>query len=255
MTPGVILRRIRRFRVRNHSRSLVPSLASPCYRGIVKSLLLPFLLPALPFVAGAQVADRPPVMDVARSVQRSYENVRDFSADFVHSYVGGVLGQQVTERGTVLIKKPWKMRWTYTNPEKKVFVSDGLKLYSYIPQDKQVIISSLPTDETSTPTLFLAGKGNITRDFLVSWADVPHAPDTYALKLVPTRREPDYESLVLVVDRKTFQLRMLMTTDRQGGRSTFTFSKLRENINLPDKDFTFQIPRGVEVVNSDSPIR
>lgn len=222
----------------------------------MKKPLLPFLLLALPLVAGAQVADRPPVMDVARGVQRSYENVRAFSADFVHSYVGGVLGQQVTERGNVLIKKPWKMRWTYMSPEKKVFVSDGVRLYSYIPQDKQVIVSAIPAgDETSTPTLFLAGKGNITRDFLVSWADVPHAPDTYALKLVPTRREPDYESLVLVVDRKTFQLRMLMTTDRQGGQSTFTFSKLRENINLPDKDFTFQIPRGVEVVNNDSPIR
>ncbi len=195
-------------------------------------------------------------MEIARNIQRSYENVHDFSAEFVHSYTGGVLGQQVTERGTLLIKKPWKMRWTYTSPEKKLFVSDGVKLYSYIPQDKQVIVSSIPTDEASTPTLFLAGKGNITRDFVVSWADVPQAPpDTYALTLEPTRREPDYESLVLVVDRKTFQLRMLLTTDRQGGRSTFTFSGLRENIHPPDKDFTFQIPRGVEVVYSDTPVR
>ncbi len=196
-------------------------------------------------------------MDVARSVQRSYENVRDFSADFTHAYAGGVLGQQVTERGNVLVKKPWKMRWTYTSPEKKLFVSDGVKIYSYIPQDKQVIVSAVPTgDETSTPTLFLAGKGNITRDFVVSWANLPKAAaDTYALKLVPTRNEEEYESLVLVVDRKTYQLRMLITTDRQGGQSTFTFSRLRENINLPDRDFTFQIPRGVEVVYSDAPVK
>ncbi len=222
----------------------------------MNKLFLPFVLLVVPLVARAQVQGRPPVMDVARSLQRSYERVRAFSADFVHSYVGGVLGQQVTERGHVLIKKPWKMRWTYLSPEKKVFVSDGVRLYSYIPQDRQVIVSPIPTtDDTSTPALFLAGRGDVTRDFSVSWADVPHAPDAYALKLVPTRREPEYESLVLVVDRKTFQLRMLMTTDRQGGRSTFTFSKLRENIDLPDKDFTFQIPRGVEVVISDAPVR
>ena len=237
-----------------------------CYRGFVKfspkartwaaRVLAGLALVAWPHAAAPQAPDRPPVMEVARNLQRSYQNVRDFSADFVHTYSGGVLGQQVTERGTVLIRKPMKMRWTYTSPEKKVFVSDGVKLYSYIPQDRQVIVSSIPTDETSTPTLFLAGKGNITRDFVVGWADVPQAPpDTYALKLEPTRREPDYESLVLVVDRKTYQLRMLLTTDRQGGKSTFTFSRLRENINLPDREFTFQIPRGVEVVYSDSPIR
>ncbi len=208
---------------------------------------------------GAQPAARPPVMDVARSVQRSYESVRDFSADFVHVYTGGVLGQRVTERGTVLIKKPWKMRWTYTTPERKVFVSDGTKLYSYIPEDKQVIVSSIPaSDETSTPTLFLAGKGNITRDFVITWANpalVQAPPDTYALKLVPTRKEQDYEWLVLVVDRRSFQIRMLATTDQQGGQSTFTFSNLRENVNIPDRQFTFQIPRGVEVITSDAPIR
>ncbi len=218
-----------------------------------------FASAALAQSGNAQQTGRPAVMDVARNVQRSYESVRDFSADFVHVYAGGVLGQRVTERGTVLIKKPWKMRWTYTAPERKVFVSDGTKLYSYIPEDKQVIVSSIPaTDETSTPTLFLAGKGNITRDFVVTWADpatVQAPPDTYALKLVPTRKEQDYEWLVLVVDRKTFQIRMLATTDQQGGQSTFTFSNLKENVNIPDKNFTFQIPRGVDVVTGDAPIK
>ncbi len=227
----------------------------PCYRGPVKRSTLSLLFLLLPAVAIAQTPGRPPVADVARSIQRSYESVRDFSADFVHVYSGGVLGQQVTERGNVLIKKPWKMRWTYTSPERKLFVSDGVKIYSYIPQDKQVYVSSVPTgDETSTPTLFLAGKGNITRDFVVSWAEQPQAPaDTYAVKLVPTRKEPDYDWLILVVDRRSLQLRMLVTTDRQGGESTFTFSNLKENVKLPDKDFTFQIPRGVEVIYSEPP--
>ena len=71
-------------------------------------------------------------------MQRKYDKVTDFSADFVHSYRGGVLKQQATERGTLLVKKPGKMRWEYTAPEKKLFVSDGHKIYSYIPQDKQV---------------------------------------------------------------------------------------------------------------------
>ena len=86
--------------------------------------------------------NRPTADTVARDLQRKYDRVTDFSADFVHSYRGGVLKQQATERGTLLVKKPGKMRWEYTAPEKKLFVSDGHKIYSYIPQDRQVIVGN-----------------------------------------------------------------------------------------------------------------
>ena len=71
--------------------------------------------------------------------------------------------------GTVQIKKPGKMRWDYTAPEKKLFVSDGSTIYLYVPADKQVIVSPVPADDSATTAvLFLAGKGNLARDFTVS---------------------------------------------------------------------------------------
>ena len=66
---------------------------------------------------------------LARELQARYQSIRDFSADFVQSYRAGVLKTQSQERGTVAIKKPGKMRWTYTKPERKELVSDGVKLY------------------------------------------------------------------------------------------------------------------------------
>jgi outer membrane lipoprotein-sorting protein len=39
-----------------------------------------------------------------------------------------------------------------------------------------------------------------------------------------------------------------MSSDAQGGTSSFTFTNLKENVGLPDKTFEFQIPRGVDVV-------
>ena len=88
--------------------------------------------------------------ELAQALQRQYDTVKDFSADFVHAYQGGVLRKQISERGRVLIKKPGKMRWDYTAPEPKLFVSDGTKIYSYIPQDKQVIVTSVPRDDEAT---------------------------------------------------------------------------------------------------------
>src|SRR5882672_791792 len=100
-------------------------------------------------VAHPRAADTTPT-EFAQSLQRKYDAVHDFSADFIHTYQGGVLHKQITERGHVLVKKPGKMRWEYTAPEKKLFVSDGVRLYSYIPQDKQVIIASVPPDDRAT---------------------------------------------------------------------------------------------------------
>jgi outer membrane lipoprotein-sorting protein len=45
---------------------------------------------------------------------------------------------------------------------------------------------------------------------------------------------------------------MLVAGDKQGGQSTFTFTNMKENVGLSDGEFTFKIPRGVDVV-TDTP--
>lgn len=200
-------------------------------------------------------AAEPTAAELAQALQKKIDAIRDFSADFVHVYEGGVLRKQVTEKGHLLIKKPGKMRWEYQTPEPKSFVSDGTKLYSYIPADKQVVVSPVPAeDEATTPALFLAGKGSLTRDFTASLA--PLAPGMPAgsrsLKLVPKSRQRDYDWLMLVVDPATLAIRGLVTVDDQGGKSSFLFTNLKENIGLADKDFAFKIPRGVDVVSTSS---
>jgi outer membrane lipoprotein carrier protein len=145
------------------------------------------------------------------------------------------------------------MRWDYTAPEKKLFVSDGAQVYFYIPADKQVIVSAVPADsEATTPALFLAGKGRLTTDFTPSLIDLPMGlpAGSRALKLVPKSRQPDYDWLVLAVDPATLALRGLMTADSQGGTSTFAFSNMKENVGVADSQFTFKMPGGVDIVRN-----
>jgi outer membrane lipoprotein carrier protein len=213
--------------------------------------LVPLVLLAfLPAVAGGQA--RPSAVDTARTLQQKYDRVKDFTADFTHTYEGGVLKKKSTERGSVQIKKPGRMRWDYTSPEKKEFVSDGRKIYSYIPADKQVIVSDVPRDdEATTAVLFLAGKGNLTRDFDVSYADAAEAGTT-ALRLNPRQKQRDYDWLIVTVDAASMQIRGLTAADRQGGRSTFRFANYRENTGVADSVFTFRIPRGADVITAGS---
>jgi outer membrane lipoprotein carrier protein len=189
---------------------------------------------------------------LAAKVQQRYNGIKDIQGDFVQTYEGGVLRTKTTERGTVAIKRPGKIRFTYTQPEKKEFVSDGNRLYTHLVADKQVIVSPAPgPDQGGIPAMFLAGQSDLSRDYTPSFTALPGAATgLVTLTLVPKKKSEEYESIGIGVDPKTLQIQFLTAVDTQGGRSSFSFSNLKENRGLTDKDFEFRVPRGVEVVTN-----
>jgi outer membrane lipoprotein carrier protein len=203
----------------------------------------------LPIASIAQSV--PPAQEVAAALQKKYDGLRDFSADFTQTTEGGVLRRKaVTERGTLFVKKPGRMRWNYKSPEEKVFVSDGRQVQLYVPADKQVVISPLPDDDRATSAvLFLMGRGNLVRDFNVSHAK-GGTDNTYVLRLDPKTRQAEYDWLQLSVDRGSLQIKELIVGDQQGGRTAFAFTNFKENPGVADKTFVFTAPRGTEVVKS-----
>ena len=144
------------------------------------------------------------------------------------------------------------MRWLYAAPEKKEFVSDGHSIYSYFPADRQVMVSRVPADlESTTPALFLAGKADIARDFAAEFAPSP-VEGTIGLKLTPRRPEANVDYFIVATERPGLQILGLAARDAQGGDSTIVFSNLKENQGISDKEFTFRIPKGVDVVTNGS---
>jgi outer membrane lipoprotein carrier protein len=189
---------------------------------------------------------------LAAKVQQRYNGIKDIQADFVQTYEGGVLRTKTTERGTVAIKRPGRMRFTYTKPEKKEFVSDGTRLYTHLVADKQVIVSDAPgPGQGDIPAMFLAGTSDLARDYTPSFTALPGAATgLVTLQLVPRKKSEEYESIGIGIDPKTLQIQFLTALDLQGGRSSFSFTNLKENRGLTDKQFEFRIPRGVDVVTN-----
>jgi outer membrane lipoprotein carrier protein len=217
--------------------------------GSMKVLVAAALALASVWTLKAQNAD--PVA-LAAKVQQRYNGVKDIQGDFIQTYEGGVLRTKTTERGTVAIKRPGKMRFTYIKPEKKEFVSDGNRLYTHLVADKQVIVSPAPgPDQGDIPAMFLAGQSDLARDYTPSFTPLPGAaPGLVTLKLVPRKKSEEYESIGIGVDPTTLQIQFLTAVDTQGGRSSFSFTNLKENRGLTDKQFEFRIPRGVDVVTN-----
>jgi outer membrane lipoprotein carrier protein len=211
-------------------------------------LALGVTLIALAPVARPAAQATPSPADLAQRIQAHYDTVRDFRAGFTQTYISGALGEKEIDRGTVRIKKPNRMYWKYDAPTKRTWVADGSRIISYdaTPGDPSCSITPLPQgDQIPQGVMFLAGRGNLVRDFTGS---VPASPadGTWRLDLVPHTPQDDFTALTIIVNRKTLALESFITTDREGNTSRFDFSALQENAGLSDAEFNFTPPRGVK---------
>jgi outer membrane lipoprotein carrier protein len=209
----------------------------------------PFLVTALVLTAAGlgSARQQPAAGDLAGRIQARYERVRDFTADFTQTTKSALLPQTTTERGRVKILKPSRMRWDYLEPERKIVGADGDESYFYVVADRVVTFSPLPPPGTEdTALMFLAGRGDLTRDYLTHMP-AAQPPGEWHLALTPHASQ-EYSYLVLIVDRKTLQIRGIDVYDEQGGLSSIRLTNYRENQGLKPAEFELTPPPGVEVI-------
>jgi len=185
-------------------------------------------------------------------LQAKYNKLSSLSADFTQIY--NAPGQKSRrESGHLLLKKPGKMRWDYTAPEAKLFISDGKWLYEYVVAERYASRSAIKeSGDLRAPFAFLLGRGNLRRDFKrIEFAqESPVKAGNKVLRMVP-KRAADFKELVLEIEPGSLQIARLTLVESGGARSDFLFANVRENAAASDAQFTFKAPAGVEVRNDN----
>lgn len=172
------------------------------------------------------------------------------SADFTQVYTAP---RERTRRegGHLLLKKPGKMRWDYSSPEPKLFVSDGKVIYEYVPSERVATRTKVrESSDLRAPFMFLLGRGDLRRDFrTIEWSkELPSRAGFKVLRLLP-KRDQDFRELLLEIDPVTLQLARVSFVDSDNGRSDFVLSNVRENVPVSDVRFRFDPPAGVQIVD------
>jgi len=201
---------------------------------------------ALWLASGAPTAQAAltPAEVLARELDARHKSLGDLTARFVQTYRSGLMQREIVESGIVSIKRPGRMRWEYTKPEKKLFIADGKAFYFYVPADKQVIVQE-SAGQRGIPSLLLSGRSGIQEEFQVALEDTPGGRPR--LKCTPRKADPEVETVYIEADERR-RVRSIEVLDPQGNRSRFVFDEIRENVGLKDGLFTFRVPSGVEVV-------
>ncbi len=192
---------------------------------------------------------------VLAEIQNRYENTNDFHARFVQEYIGKVMRQPQKGEGEVYFKKKGMMRWDYRVPNQK-FISNGQTVWYYQPDEKQVLVYELSKlVKEKTPLAFLAGEGNLSRDFELGNFNEGSGPkdENYVVELVPKEPNAGLSKLILSVGKKTFYVNQADVVDGLGNVTRTRFTDIKTNLGLQNSFFNFSIPPGVEVMKVQEP--
>jgi outer membrane lipoprotein carrier protein len=187
---------------------------------------------------------------LVRKVDNHYNHLSSLRAHFSERYSG--MGMDRTEEGTLLLKKPGRMRWSYAAPVGKVFVLDGKFAWFYTPGDAQATrVPAKELDDLRSPLRFLLGHTQLGKE--LDHLTVTPAGPGFQIAGVPKGMEQRVKSLSLGVTAEGKIERMRM--EEVGGAVTeFVFSDIQENVPVKDGDFGFVPPDGVTVVSGLPPI-
>ena len=205
-------------------------------------------------VAAPVAAEKPETAEeLAARVQKLYETVPSYSAEFVQTSHLRTTGQAMEARGTVAFKKPGKMRWVYETPMKQEIISDGETLWLYQPEDNQVMVSEAERFLKSRASItFLAGQGSLTEEFEVSLGEAPEgAAEGPVLELSPREEDPTVARVLLVVDDKASTVVESWVYDFMGNATSVRFIDPETGVTLDDEQFTFEAPRGTDVIQGN----
>ena len=197
-------------------------------------------------------AERPEVTEVVRNMQGFYNKTKDLKGKFKQVYTDVLYGAKRTSYGYLYVRKPGMMRWNYVKPERKSFIADGKTLWLWEPEDKQAFHNPMSTANLSSGLTFLLGKGDIEKEFNITYVtdkkDRLGSPDDLVLKLTPKKPTAQFEYLVVAVKPNDFSVGESMVVGKQS-RNHFLFTTIKVNTGLSKGRFSFKPPAGARVID------
>ncbi len=195
----------------------------------------------------AQVPDS---AGIAARVDHHYNALHSLRVQFTETYDG--MGMHRAESGTMLLKKPGRMRWTYTDPAGKLFVLDGKYAWFYAPGDAQV--QRLPAsqlDDLRSPLRFLLGHTQLAKE--LSNLKVMPLDGGFSISGSPRGMEQRVNSITLSVTPEG-AIRSMTIEETEGSRTSFTFSGEAPDALVTPGDFVFNPPANLPIVEGLPPV-
>ncbi len=169
------------------------------------------------------------------------------SASFVQKTTLKAMEMTDSASGTVLFKFSNMMRWEYNYPTTQQIISDGTKLWFYVPEDNQVMIGNASSFfKNGKGASFLTDVESIRKTFFISMEE--KFDDRYKLKLVPIEKTLGISHIFFVVSEKNFDIIEIVTYNEYGDENLLEFTNIKFVKKIDELQFKFTVPKEVDVL-------
>src|SRR2546421_5396563 len=182
-----------------------------------------------------------------KGVEARYNKAKTLQVAFHEEYTPQGRPRR-SESGTLLLRKPGRMRWDYTQPKGKLFVSDGKYLWLYTPAENRAEkMKFQESDDMRAPLAFLLGKLNFQKEF----GSIQAKPDGAGTRIMaePKTDNLPYSAVEFVVSPDR-QIREVKVTGFDRSILEFHFDQERMDPPVDNKLFQFHVPKGAELVET-----
>lgn len=196
-------------------------------------------------------AQSPTASAFATRIDQHYNALHSLSVHFTQKYDG--MGIHREESGVLLLKKPGKMRWTYSNPQGKLFILDGHDAYFYSPGDTEIPrVPAKKLDDLRSPLRFLLGHTQLEKE-LTNLQITPTDNGSYTLSGIPDGMEKRVSSFSITANADGV-IESMRIEETDGAVNTFAFSDEQPNVSSADADFIFRAPAGTHIIEGMPPV-
>ena len=177
-------------------------------------------------------------------MHRFLETTKTMRADFAQIVVAknGKRPQQST--GVMMFSRPGKFRWQIERPYSQLLVGDGMKVWIYDPDLRQVTVKTVGTALGGTPAALLAGDNTLEKNFTLREAGEREGLEW--LEAIPKTQDSGFEKLQLGFAGN--DLKAMELFDNFGQTTSLYFSQLERNPSLAASLFRFTPPAGADVI-------
>jgi outer membrane lipoprotein carrier protein len=189
-------------------------------------------------VLGIFVAGPVRAADDFEALNKSAQNIKSISADFIQEKHLRILAKPIVSQGRLYFKAPWSIRWEYLSPAKTLTLMNKHGALVYIWSEKKWVM-----DKTQSATRGIV-MNEINNWFTGRFQENSAFTHVYkqgqppSVILTPKKNMKNFISqIVLKLSKTTGMVEQVEIMEGQGNNSKITFKNKKLNVDLPDSLF------------------
>jgi outer membrane lipoprotein carrier protein len=183
------------------------------------------------------------------TIDASLDGMHSFEANFVQSVKDDKLLSEEKSSGKVWVQRPGKFFWRYEQGAQKMdIIADGVNLWIYQPELKQVMVHQLADIDEDLPITWLASDQPIAKRYNTrELTEQSHGLQWFDLQ---NKKGGSQEIAFIELGMKNNLMQEVRLTSSDGKVTLVTFSNAKRNTAIDPNKFIFRPEAGIDIIGT-----